>query len=121
MGDDKTGMLEGRKYIDPTLLAKMDEQDKCGGIDLRNVMIGESIEFQTRNSLYTITRKDDKTWMLQGGTRWQEPAEVDISGSTHGGSVLKLDWVGEGMHVEIWDRTKSKMVTTSAVVKVRRK
>lgn len=39
--------------------------------------------------------------------------EVRINGSTWGGSMLKLGYIGVGMHLEFWDG--SKIVTTSTI------
>lgn len=108
-------MSNSRERVHPALLHQIDTQDELDGIDLNTVAVGRTVTFETRHSVYKAVKQGDKLWLLNGGTRWEAPAPVYLVGSTWGGSVLKPDWIGEGMHVEIYDKERDKTVTTSVV------
>lgn len=109
-------MIDGRANVHPALLRRMGDQERLDGIDLRKIPQGGRVMFETRNSVYKAERQEDRVWLLTGGTRWTTPTKVYLCGSTWGGSVLKPDWIGEGMHVEFYDIERQKTVTTSSVI-----
>ena len=76
------------------------------------------VDVQTANTLYEITILDphEATILIQGGLHFQQPSEVRLCGSSFGGSLLKLRWIGCGMHLEVMsDDTK---VVTSRIQSV---
>lgn len=80
------------------------------------------IEVTTRNTKYTFIRKDGETIgyaMKEDGSHPRylaEPSEVHIAGSTWGGSMLKVGYIGVGMYLEFWC---GKTITTSQIQAVR--
>lgn len=74
-----------------------------GGIYLENILPGETILVQTRNSRYQIHKDESDKFFLQStNPRVGAPAPVEahIHGSTFGGSMLKLGYIGNGMFME---------------------
>jgi hypothetical protein len=61
------------------------------------------IEARTRNSVYEIFLLDPKSGraIVRGGNHFADPMEVIVSGSTFGGCMLKVGWLGVGFQMEI--------------------
>ncbi len=57
---------------------------------------------RTDNSVYRITilRPHSREVLVQGGKFFPERTRACLSGSTFGGSCLKIGWVGLGLHLE---------------------
>jgi hypothetical protein len=92
------------------------EQPNNDGIDLLRLEKGTKIKAQTRNTLYTIEVFDKDHFMVYDeGNRFEKPQLVPINGSTWGGSMLKIKWIGIGMHIEMGHPTKDGILTTTAV------
>ena len=57
---------------------------------------------RTHNSVYSITiltpHRGDV--LVEGGTFFAEHTRACLSGSSVGGSCLKLGWIGVGLHLE---------------------
>lgn len=105
----------GREFIEPNLLARIEAQENKDGIDLRELPVGAKVTVETQNSTYSLEKLPDNLYSLQGGKRWQTPTRVFISGSTYGGSLLKIGWLGDGMNMEIHQESDRKCVVTSAI------
>lgn len=103
------------QFVEPRLLARMEEQKNKDGIDLEGVAIGTKIVVDTRNSRYVIVKITDDVYTLQGGSRWAEPTRIFIGGSTFGGSCIRPKWLGDGMNIEIYEEATKKCVVTSPV------
>ncbi len=74
-----------------------------GGVKLSDLPIGSTLEVQTSNTLYRIAKRQDGTLTIQGHARFcPMPTPVTISGSTWGGSMLKMGFIGRGMHMEFY-------------------
>jgi hypothetical protein len=90
-----------------------------GGVYLDNLSDGEVLEVETRNRWYTIVvgrRGKDLIW---GHPQYcPEPVAVRIEGSTWGGSMLKMRFVGRGMRLEFQHPTYRRIVT-SRIVEIR--
>ena len=90
-----------------------------GGVCLDTLSDGEVLEVETRNRWYTIVvgrRGKDLIW---GHPQYcPEPLAVRIVGSTWGGSMLKVRFLGRGMHLEFQHPTYRRIVT-SRIVEIR--
>lgn len=89
------------KHLHPDILKRIEAQEKLGGIKIDELEVGTKIEAQTFNSLYTIEVLENGKFMVNGGTRFTAPQEVAIAGSTWGGSMLKMKWIGINMCIEM--------------------
>ena len=72
------------------------------GIGLIDVEAFATLVVRTDNSVYRITilRPHAREVLVQGGKFFPERTRACLSGSTFGGSCLKIDWVGLGLHLE---------------------
>lgn len=90
---------EFHENLDPAINMNLAMSERNGGVFLKDVLPGGSVLVKTRNSLYTLVNHDDR-WMGQGGQRLPEMREIQVHGSTFGGSMLKTKFIGIGMHLE---------------------
>jgi hypothetical protein len=74
------------------------------GVTLIELEAYDMIHARTRNSDYEIFLLDPKSGLalVRGGECFAEPVEATVSGSTFGGSMLKLGWLGVGFRMEIF-------------------
>jgi hypothetical protein len=73
------------------------------GVRMGRLEACDMIQAQTRNSIYEIFLLDPKSGhaIVRGGEHFAEPLEAIVSGSTFGGSMLKMGWLGVGFQMEI--------------------
>lgn len=71
-----------------------------GGVFLKDVPVGKKLIVQTRNTTYTIEVCEDGTYIYGNAKYCPAPIKCFISGSTWGGSMLKVGFIGRGMCLE---------------------
>jgi len=89
------------------------------GVSLRTLTAYDTILAQTVNSVYEIFLLEPESGraLVQGGKFFTEPSEATVNGSTFGGSVLKMGWLGVGLRMEIF--ANGKRTVTSPVQSLR--
>jgi hypothetical protein len=91
-----------------------------GGVFLNDLPPDTVLEIQTMNHRYTAVLLGGNDALLSGHPEFcPEPVQVAISGSTWGGSMLKLQYVGRGMHLEFRHPSYATPITTSAIKEIR--
>ena len=91
-----------------------------GGVFLRNLAVDSRLEIETRNRRYLLVNRGDGDALLSGHPEYcPEPVKVKIHGSNWGGSMLKADFVGRGMHLEFSHPAYGEPIVTSAIVDIR--
>ncbi len=75
---------------------------QADGIGLIDVDAFTTLVVRTDNSVYRITilKPHAGEVLVQGGKFFPERTRACLSGSTFGGSCLKIGWVGLGLHLE---------------------
>jgi len=86
------------------------------GIYLRNVEPLTTIVVRTDNSCYRILIAHDTTALVRGGAFFTDPTPARIDGSSFGGTLLKVGWIGVGLRMEIF--TNGRRIITSPVRRV---
>jgi hypothetical protein len=73
------------------------------GIDLRSLLPGTTLTVETCNSRYQLTKLEGSGGhvLVQGGSFFSERSKARVDGSTAGGSLIKIGWIGVGLHLEI--------------------
>jgi hypothetical protein len=72
-----------------------------GGVWLKDVPVGTALLIQTQNTAYELRRESDNAWLIRGHARFCPTwTRVVVHGSTWGGSMLKVKFLGRGMHME---------------------
>jgi hypothetical protein len=89
-----------------------------GGVHLRDVEPGTVLEIKTENRAYTIRYEGSGRGLISGHPVFcPEPTLVTIHGSTWGGSMIKSDYIGRGMHLE-FGHPAYLPITTSVILQV---
>lgn len=92
--------------------AALAQSERDGGIWLKDVPSNCGIEVQTQNTLYQIRRLGEG-WEIKGHARFcPDWTPCIISGSTWGGSMLKMGFIGVGMHLEFCSDQHGRVVTS---------
>lgn len=105
--------------LHPQIAFNIEQSEKDGGIWLRDVR--GTVKVQTLNTLYTLTDIDPATATakIQGHPRYcLVPTACRINGSTWGGSMLKVGFIGRGMHLEFSVNHPDGVITTSQIKRV---
>jgi hypothetical protein len=105
--------LDGANEISPAL----------EGVILGTLEACDTIRARTRNSDYEIFLLDPESGraLVRGGEYFTEPIEATVSGSTFGGCMLKVGWLGVGLRMEIYadgQRTVTSPVQSLRVERV---
>jgi hypothetical protein len=89
------------------------------GVILGTLGACDTIQARTRNSDYEIFMLDPKSGraMVRGGKYFADPVEATVCGSTFGGCMLKVGWLGVGLRMEIY--ANGQRTVTSPVQSLR--
>lgn len=104
--------MENDANLDPEIVTKIKQQEELGGIIPEKLPIGSKILVETKNSVYEIEILEDKKIKISGGTHLMEPTEGYLTGSTWGGSMLKMGWIGYDMFMEFSFENRKPLVTS---------
>lgn len=85
------------------------------GVAIRSLSQFDTVCAKTLNSDYYIFLLEPETGkaLVQGGRFFSQPIEAIVSGSTFGGCMLKMGWLGIGLRIEIC--FDGKRIVTSPV------
>ena len=92
-----------------TLDGVIEAMSQTAGIKLIDVDAFTTLVVRTDNSIYRITilKPHAREVLVQGGKFFPARTRACLSGSTFGGSCLKMGWVGLGLHLEFHATTVS--------------
>ena len=91
-----------------------------GGVSLGDLPPSTVLEIQTQHHRYTAVFLGESQALLSGHPEFcPEPVLVAIAGSTWGGSMLKLRYIGRGMHLEFCHPEYRTPIITSRIEEVR--
>ena len=110
------------KIFERTLNRETEAAERIPGFFLKDILVGEKLRITTKNTEYILEHREDGFYM-SGSPEWcPTQKKVMISGSTWGGSAIKVGFIGEGMFLEITSIQGADMAgngkTTSAIEKV---
>ena len=87
-----------------------------GGVSLGDLSPSTVLEIETQNHRYTAVFLGESKALISGHPEYcPEPVLVGISGSTWGGSMLKLRYIGRGMHLEFSHPEYRSPIVTSRI------
>jgi hypothetical protein len=91
-----------------------------GGVFLERLPPWTVLEIDTQHHSYTAVMLGNNYAYLSGHPLYcPEPVLVSIAGSTWGGSMLKLRFVGRGMHLEFHHPSYRMPIITSQIQEIR--
>jgi len=104
------------RYPAGSLLDRWSEAEWDNGVQIDRLKDLQTLKVGTKNSVYEITiiSADEAMVLVRGGAFFPELTPVRLSGSTLGGSFLKMKGVYLGLRME-FNRGGMRIVTTSPV------
>lgn len=125
-------MWQNSPYLSEDINNKIAESELLGGVWIRKpegelvkdqpyLPVGKSLKVETRNTLYLVENREDGTYISGNQKYCPTPVKCSIHGSTFGGSMLQLGYVGRGMYLEfsLYDGPHAgKTITTSQIQEV---
>jgi hypothetical protein len=91
-----------------------------GGVFLKDLPPATVLQIDTRHHSYTLVFLGESNALISGHPQYcPDPVPVAIAGSTWGGSMLKLRFVGRGMHLEFHHPEYRTPIITSAIQEIR--
>ena len=91
-----------------------------GGVSLRDLPPSTVLQVQTQHRKYTIVYLGDRDALISGHPEYcPDPVPVAIAGSTWGGSMLKMSYIGRGMHLEFCHPEYDTPIITSRIEDIR--
>jgi hypothetical protein len=89
------------------------------GVALRHLEPLTELTVHTRNTCYRIVVSQEADIVIQGGAFFPDPTRAHVEGSSVGGNLLKIGWIGVGLRMEIVADGR-RIVTTAVRSIVRR-
>ncbi|MGD0129231.1 MAG: hypothetical protein ABSF46_28235 [Terriglobia bacterium] len=90
-----------------------------GGVYLDGLCEGAMLEVETQHHAYTIVIRGRGRDLISGHPKYcPNPVPVRIEGSTWGGSMLKVRFIGRGMQLE-FRHPVFRTIITSRIVNIR--
>ena len=89
--------------LSPAINKAIANSEKAGGFWLKDLHEGQELKVQTRNTSYHVKLDPSRpgAFLIKGHTRYcPDWTEANIHGSTWGGSMLKMRFIGRGMHMD---------------------
>ena len=91
-----------------------------GGVFLKDLPPDTVLQIRTRHHCYTAVLLGDSAALISGHPQYcPKPVRVAIAGSTWGGSMLKLRYVGRGMRLEFSHPEYRTPIITSSIQEIR--
>ena len=91
-----------------------------GGVRLEDLQPGSQLQVTTRNTCYQLLVLIGNTALITGHSLYcPRPVLVRIHGSTWGGSMLKVRFIGRGMCMEFAHPQYQTPILTSPIQEIR--
>ena len=95
------------------------ESELQGGVNIKDFHQYTVLCVRTRSRSYTLLRESTGEWYISGHpTYCPEPTRCYIHGSTWGGSMIKVGYIGRGMHLEFSTDKHPGAITTSTIEEI---
>jgi hypothetical protein len=105
--------LTPHPHLSDEINANLAASEIAGGAKIVDLPIGRTLLVKTKNTTYRIRRESQEVYTIHGHAKYcPTPTPCSIHGSTWGGSMLKMGYVGRGMHLEFGIRGHGTITTT---------
>jgi hypothetical protein len=113
------GLFQANPHFSDAVNRNIIQSEIEGGVYLRDLPPGSVLSIQTRSRVYEVVLLGDGAALISGHPEFcPEPTEVQIQGSTWGGSMLKAQFVGRGMRLE-YEHPVLRRTLTSRILDIR--
>ena len=100
----------------PEINAAIVESELNGGAFIKDLPIGKSLKVTTKNTVYIIHTLTGNELMIQGHYYYCPLlVKAYVHGSTWGGSMVKVGFVGRGMYLEFSTVDHPSAIITSKI------
>jgi len=90
-----------------------------GGVFLEGLPPDTVLQIRTQHHFYTATLLGESAALISGHPQYcPQPVQVIIAGSTWGGSMLKVRYIGRGMRLEFHHPAYSAPIITSPIQEI---
>ena len=90
-----------------------------GGVFLEGLPPDTVLQIRTQHNFYTALLLGEGSALISGHPQYcPQPVQVTIAGSTWGGSMLKVRFIGRGMHLEFHHPAYSTPIVTSPIQEI---
>ena len=97
-----------------------------GGVSLSNVAVGRGLFIYFRSGYYAVRREEEGFYISSHPFRGEDPhcpsapTRCKITGSLFAreGSMLKMFWVGRGMHLEFHLNDGPRLVSSTPILEI---
>jgi hypothetical protein len=91
-----------------------------GGVFLEGLPPDTVLQIRTQHHFYTALLLGEGVALISGHPEYcPQPVQVTIAGSTWGGSMLKVRFIGRGMHLEFHHPNYKAPIVTSRIQEIR--
>jgi hypothetical protein len=116
--NQKRKHLAKHPYLSDEINNKIAQSERDGGVWLKNLGTHDALLVRTQNSMYRIVKTGPGDYTIEGNKDYCPSATpCKIHGSTWGGSMLKIGYVGKGLFLE-FSTKEHRVVTTSQIVAI---
>lgn len=107
------------EHLSPQIVENMEQSERDGGVWMKDIPPGKNLIITTKNTTYLLEHREDDGWYLSGNARFcPSPKKASIHGSTWGSSMLKMKFIGVGMHLEFSLPDFAMPITTSTIEEI---
>ncbi len=117
-GEFRPSFFTGLSSFSKDVNRRIVQSEIEGGVHLDSLDEGTSLVVETENRDYRLEFRDGCTFISGHPVFCPYPVPVSVRGSNWGGSMLKVDYIGRGMHLE-FHHPDFRTITTSRIVEIR--
>jgi hypothetical protein len=111
--------MEQYEHLSDEIAGDVVQSEIEGGVFLSDLQLGTLLELETHHHRYCLRNLGQGKMEISGHPEYcPEPTEVDVLGSSWGGTLLKSRYVGRGMRLEFWHPSHD-LVVTSPILEMR--
>ncbi len=112
-------LFRGLSNFSDEINSRIIQSEIEGGVHLGDLPGGSALVVETENRSYRVMMDGDGAAYISGHPVFcPQPTLVHIHGSSWGGSMLKVAYIGRGMHLE-FHHPEYQTITTSKIVEIR--
>ena len=117
-------MFHPHHNLSDEINGKIVQSEIEGGVDLKRLPSRAIVEVATKNHRYVLVMHSggeahSEAWIAGHPRFCPEPVLVHITGSNWGGSMIKANYLGRGMHMEFRHPNFPGAIVTSPIIDIR--
>jgi len=112
-------MFDPHPNLGDDVNGKIVQSEIEGGVFLEGLPPDTVLQIRTQHHFYTALLLGGNSALISGHPQYcPQPVQVTIAGSTWGGSMLKMRYIGRGMHLEFHHPEYKTPIITSLIQEI---